>query len=69
MKAMKQLTSLAYGLSLAMFAGGALAHDPASAPGTPVCTESNLMAADAQNAPFSNAPRPRPCARDEYHHR
>jgi hypothetical protein len=58
MKAMKQLTSLAYGLSLAMVAGGALAHDPASAPGTPVCTESNLMAADAQNAPFSNNPGP-----------
>ncbi len=58
MKTMKQLTSLAYGLSLAMVAGGALAHDPASAPGTPVCTESNLMAADAQNAPFSNVPGP-----------
>ena len=37
-----------------MLAGSALAHDPASAPGTPVCTESNLMAADAQNGPFSN---------------
>jgi hypothetical protein len=38
--------------------GSALAHDPASAPGTPVCIESNLMAADAMNAPFSNVPGP-----------
>ena len=49
-------TSLAVALS--MVAGGAVAHDPASEPGTPVCTESNLMAADAQNGPFSNAPGP-----------
>ncbi len=58
MKTMKPFTSLAYGLGLAMLAGSAVAHDPASEPGTPVCTESNLMAADAQNAPFSNAPGP-----------
>ncbi|TCK18612.1 hypothetical protein DFR30_1891 [Thiogranum longum] len=58
MKTINPLTSLAYGLGLAMLAGSAIAHDPASEPGTPVCTESNLMAADAQNAPFSNAPGP-----------
>ena len=48
--------SLAAGLS--MLVGNAIAHDPASAPGTPVCIESNLMAADAMNAPFSNIPGP-----------
>jgi hypothetical protein len=48
--------SLAAGLS--MLAGSAIAHDPASEPGTPVCIESNLMAADAMNAPFSNIPGP-----------
>jgi hypothetical protein len=43
---------------MAMLAGSATAHDPSSLAGTPVCTESNLMAADAQNAPFSNNPGP-----------
>ena len=47
---------LAAGLTL--FAGSAIAHDPSSLPGMPVCIESNLMAADAMNEPFSNAPGP-----------
>jgi hypothetical protein len=42
-----------------MLAGGAVAHDPNSlGPGTPACIESNLMAADAENGPFSNQPGP-----------
>ncbi|HEN47467.1 MAG TPA: hypothetical protein ENI75_03800, partial [Mizugakiibacter sp.] len=50
-------TSLA--IALSMVAGSAVAHDPGSlGPGTPVCIESNLMAADAENAPFSNQPGP-----------
>ncbi len=49
-------TGLMAGLTL--LAGGVAAHDPASEPGTPVCTESNLMAADAMNGPFSNIPGP-----------
>jgi hypothetical protein len=59
---MKKTTkhSLAVGIAAALtvFAGGANAHEPGALAGTPVCTESNLMAADAQNAPFSNAPGP-----------
>ena len=44
---------------MAMLAGGAIAHDPNSlGPGTPTCIESNLMAADAENGPFSNQPGP-----------
>jgi hypothetical protein len=50
------LTNLAAGLS--MLTGSAIAHDPGSLAGTPVCLESNLMAADAMNAPFSNIPGP-----------
>lgn len=50
-------TSLAVGLS--SLAGIAVAHDPGSlGPGTPACIESNLMAADAENGPFSNQPGP-----------
>jgi hypothetical protein len=45
-------------IGLTVLAGSVIAHDPASEPGTPVCLESNLMSADAQNAPFSNAPGP-----------
>ena len=42
---------------LILFAGSAVAHDPGSAgAGTPVCIESNIMMADAQNPPFSNIP-------------
>jgi hypothetical protein len=50
------VVGLAVGMS--MITGSAIAHDPASLPGTPVCIESNLMAADAMNAPFSNVPGP-----------
>jgi len=52
MKTMKQFTSLAYGLSLAMFAGGAAAHGLADV-GAPACLEANFMMADAMNAPFN----------------
>jgi hypothetical protein len=52
MKAMKQLTSLAYGLSLAMVAGGATAHGLDDV-GAPACLEANFMMANAQNAPFA----------------
>ncbi len=40
--------------ALSMLAGSAIAHEPGALAGTPVCTESNLMAADAQNPPFAN---------------
>jgi hypothetical protein len=44
---------------MTMLVGGATAHDPNSlGPGTPACIESNLMAADAENGPFSNQPGP-----------
>ena len=43
---------------LCLCGGSALAHDAGSLAGTPVCLESNLMAADAMNAPFSNIPGP-----------
>ena len=48
MKTKKQLTSLAYGLSLAMFAGGAAAHGLDEV-GAPACLEANFMMADAMN--------------------
>jgi hypothetical protein len=48
MKTKKQLTSLAYGLSLAMFAGGAAAHGLDEV-GQPACLEANFMMADAMN--------------------
>ena len=48
---------LAYGLSVAMFTGGASAHDIDEA-GTPVCLEANYMIADAMNAPFASANGP-----------
>ena len=57
MKTMNKLTSLAYGLSLAMFVGGAAAHDIDQA-GEPVCTEANYMMADAMNSPFASANGP-----------
>ena len=50
----RKLTVTALAAGMVMFAGGAVAHEPGALAGTPVCTESNLMAADAQNAPFSN---------------
>ncbi|NHZ69717.1 MAG: hypothetical protein GWP20_00585 [Thermotogales bacterium] len=52
MKITKQFTSLAYGLGLAMFAGGATAHG-LDAVGQPACLEANFMMADAMNAPFA----------------
>jgi hypothetical protein len=54
----KRCTSVSLAAGLSMLAGSVIAHDPASEPGIPVCTESNLMAADAMNAPFSNIPGP-----------
>jgi len=50
------MTALAAGTSLT--AMNTLAHDADSLPGTPVCLESNIMMADAMNAPFSNIPGP-----------
>ncbi|MDH3751029.1 MAG: hypothetical protein OEU40_10580, partial [Gammaproteobacteria bacterium] len=46
--------SLAIGLS--MFAGTAFAHSGGTGAGQPTCIESNIMMADAENAPFSNQP-------------
>jgi len=54
----KRCISAGLAAGLGMLAGSAPAHDPASLPGTPVCLESNIMAADAMNAPFSNIPGP-----------
>lgn len=48
------VSGLVFGLTF--FAHNAMAHDAGSLAGTPVCLESNLMIADAMNAPFSNAP-------------
>lgn len=53
-KTIKHPLAVGIAAGLSMLAGGAIAHEPGSLAGTPVCTESNLMAADAQNAPFSN---------------
>jgi len=39
-----------------MFASGAIAHSGSSVAGGPVCIESNIMMADAMNAPFANNP-------------
>lgn len=51
---MKQRTSLAYGLSLAMWAGGVSAHGLDQV-GQPACLEGNFMMADAMNADFGVA--------------
>ena len=54
-----KFTASVLAAGMTMLAGGAIAHDPFSAgPGTPACIESNLMAADAENGPFSNQPGP-----------
>ena len=50
----KHLLAAGIAAGTVMLSGGAGAHEPGALAGTPVCTESNLMAADAQNAPFSN---------------
>jgi hypothetical protein len=57
MKTVKQLTSLAYGLGFAMFAGGVTAHGLEDV-GQPACLEANFMMADAMNAPFAAANGP-----------
>jgi len=57
MRTVKQLTSLAYGLGLAMFAGGVAAHGLDQV-GQPACLEANFMMADAMNAPFAAANGP-----------
>ena len=51
-----KLTATALAASMAMFTGGAFAHSGSSVAGGPTCLESNIMMADAQNAPFSNNP-------------
>ena len=56
MKWVKQKLVTAIGCAVLSTVAGA--HDAGSRAGLPVCTEANLMAADAQNAPFSNAPGP-----------
>jgi len=56
MKWVKQKLVTAIGCAVLSTVAGA--HDSGSRAGLPVCTEANLMAADAQNAPFSNAPGP-----------
>jgi len=54
-----KLTATALAASMAMFVGSAIAHDPGSAgPGTVTCLESNIMVADAMNAPFASAAGP-----------
>jgi len=52
----KTILMTALAASTATFAVGVLAHSGGSLPGTPVCLESNIMMADAMNAPFSNIP-------------
>lgn len=53
-----RLTATALATGIALLAASAMAHDDDSLPGTPVCLESNIMMADAMNAPFSNIPGP-----------
>ena len=52
--------SIAIGIAagMSMLASNTMAHSGNSSAGTPVCLESNIMMADAQNAPFSNIPGP-----------
>lgn len=52
-----QLTT-AFTVSIAMFAGNAIAHDGTNDAGTPVCLEANYMVSDAMNAPFASANGP-----------
>jgi len=54
MKKFHKLNSLAVGLGMAMFAGGASAHGLEDV-GAPACLEANFMMADAMNAPFGAA--------------
>ncbi|VAW50713.1 hypothetical protein MNBD_GAMMA05-2641 [hydrothermal vent metagenome] len=50
-----KLTATALAVSVVTFTGNVIAHSGNSAAGTPVCLESNIMMADAQNAPFANS--------------
>jgi hypothetical protein len=54
----KLTVATGFAVSLTLCLGNAVAHDAGSLAGTPVCLESNIMAADAMNAPFSNIPGP-----------
>jgi hypothetical protein len=51
-----KLTATALAASMGLFASGVMAHGGSSVAGGPVCIESNIMMADAMNAPFSNNP-------------
>jgi hypothetical protein len=57
-KCLKKYHSIGLTTGLVLFATAAVAHDAGSLAGTPVCIESNIMLADAMNAPFSNIPGP-----------
>ncbi len=52
----KSLITIALLAATATITVETFAHDAGSLAGTPVCLESNLMVADAMNAPFSNGP-------------
>ena len=49
MKCKRNITSLAYGIGLALIAGQAMAHESGSNVGAPACLEANFMMADAMN--------------------
>ena len=49
MKFKKEISSLAYGIGLALIAGQAMAHESGSNVGAPACLEANFMMADAMN--------------------
>ena len=51
-----KFTATALAAGMAMFASSVFAHGGSSVAGGPVCIESNIMMADAMNAPFSNNP-------------
>ena len=55
-----KLTATALAVSVVTFTGNVMAHSGNSSAGTPVCLESNIMMADAQNAPFANSGPPDP---------
>lgn len=49
MKFKKEISSLAYGIGLALIAGQAIAHESGSNVGAPACLEANFMMANAMN--------------------
>ncbi len=49
MKFKKEISSLAYGIGLALIAAQAVAHESGSNVGAPACLEANFMMADAMN--------------------